>query len=267
MPHLTPQQIRTYHEQGFVIVEKLLDDATVARIGERLRLAALGKLDPGIRIGRERNLTEQPTPDTDPLLTVRKVSELARHDEGFRAIADDDRLVGAARDLIGDNIRYFGDEAQLKPAHFGSPHPWHQDEPYFKDMAVPVVTIWIAVDRATEANGCMQVIPGSHLKGVVERKTHRFFLADDEVDTSGAVHAELEPGGALLFHSRLLHGSGPNRTDKSRRSMICRYCDVSNLTDVQRSAFPEFGVVLDDPKAPAIFQPLTASITRGGVTR
>ena len=125
-------------------------------------------------------------------------------------------------------------------------------------MAVPIVTIWIAVDRATMANGCMQAIPCSHLHGLEDRKDPtRFWLTEDELDTSDAVHLELKPGGALVFHSRLLHGSGPNTTDHYRRSMICRYCDVSNLTDRQKEVFDQYGVVLEDAETPAIFHPVT----------
>lgn len=254
---LTQQQADHYHEQGYVIIDKLIDADKIAGLAEHLRLAALGKLGPGVTIGRERGLTGEATSDEDALLRVRKVSNLARHDEFFRDLVANDHLVSIGRDLLGDEIRYLGDEAQLKPARYGSPHPWHQDEPYFKEMAIPIATIWISVDRATQANGCMQVIPKSHLSGIVERKDERrFWLTDDEVDTSAAVHAELEAGGALIFHSRLLHGSGPNQTDHCRRSMICRYGDVSTLSEHQKSVFDQYGVVLDGPAMHEIFQPV-----------
>ena len=254
---LTQQQHDEYFAQGFTIIEKLLDDSELERLRERLRLAALGKLDAGVKIGMERGLTAEPVHGADPLLRVRKVSNLARHDSYFRGLVSQERLVGVACDLLGDQIRYIGDEAQLKPAKQGSPHPWHQDEPYFKEMAVPIATIWIAVDQATEANGCMQVVPGSHLEGIVARGDEkRFWLTDDEVDTSSAVSAILDPGSALVFHSRLLHGSGPNTTEQPRRSMICRYADVSALTDRQQSIFDQYGVVLDDASVPEIFHPV-----------
>ena len=92
--------------------------------------------------------------------------------------------------------------------------------------------------------------PGYHdLMGFGRRKVE---MSYDEVEALVTYQV-----GALVFHSRLLHGSGPNTTDHYRRSMICRYCDVSNLTDRQKEVFDQYGVVLEDAEAPAIFRPVT----------
>jgi ectoine hydroxylase-related dioxygenase (phytanoyl-CoA dioxygenase family) len=56
------------------------------------------------------------------------------------------------------------------------------------------------------------------------------WFEDGEISVNGAVPAVLNPGDALVFHSLTLHGSGPNRTDFARRSMIFRYLNKDGMT-------------------------------------
>lgn len=94
----------------------------------------------------------------------------------------------------------------------------------------------IALDRSTKANGCLQVLKGSH-------KAERISHGPVGVGQTGAdparvallqeqgrlevVHCEMEPGSVLFFHSNLLHSSAPNQSPHSRWSLICCYgaCD------------------------------------------
>ena len=95
----------------------------------------------------------------------------------------------------------------------------------------------IALDRSTRANGCLQVLKGSH-------KAERIAHGPVGVGQTGAdparvallqetgglevVHCEMEPGSALFFHSILLHSSAPNTSPNSRWSLICCYGACAN---------------------------------------
>ena len=94
----------------------------------------------------------------------------------------------------------------------------------------------IALDRSTKANGCLQVLAGSHKAGRISHgpvgvgqtgaDPERVALLRDQGQLE-VVHCEMEPGSVLFFHSNLLHSSAPNTSPHSRWSLICCYgaCD------------------------------------------
>ncbi len=93
----------------------------------------------------------------------------------------------------------------------------------------------IAIDRATLANGCLQVIKGSHLMGRIEHdapgggqtgaNSERLKVAMERMEV---VPVELEPGAGLFFHCNTLHSSGPNTSGNSRWVLICCYNAARN---------------------------------------
>src|SRR6202000_844545 len=95
-------------------------------------------------------------------------------------------------------------------------------------------SVFIAIDRATRQNGCLQVIRGSHQLGRIEHVlTGDQAGADrDRVDEIlkrlDLVYVEMEPGDALFFHPNLLHRSDQNRSADPRWSMICCYNAARN---------------------------------------
>src|SRR5439155_8378783 len=116
-----------------------------------------------------------------------------------------------------------------KPRGTGKRVPWHEDSFYWKGMMEPmeVVTIWLAIDPSTRANGCMKIIPRTHAGGysdyepVAEPDKHVFAteIKKNQRNESRAVYIELEPNQASLHDGRLMHASDPNTSDMRR----CRY--------------------------------------------
>ena len=228
---ITRRQKRDYVENGFFIVRSLIPADQLNAISERLNMAALGQLDARITIQIEPVVQKDDIWADDPLDRIRKVSGVARYDPFFRALARDKNIVELMRGVLGNNIRFFGDECQLKPARYGSAHAWHQDAPYFHHDPMPVATLWIAVDDATRENGCIEVVPGLHKQGIIERRNaDQSWFEEEELDTSQAVYATLKAGDALVFDILLPHGSGPNQTPARRRSVIYRYANADDLT-------------------------------------
>lgn len=109
---------------------------------------------------------------------------------------------------------------------------WHQDVTYWGLEPAQAVTVWLAIDDADEANGCMQVIPGSHRGGIREHGTAEqagnLLSINQEVPvTSGeeasAVSLELKAGWASLHDGCLIHGSLPNTSERRRCGLTLRY--------------------------------------------
>ncbi len=108
--------------------------------------------------------------------------------------------------------------------------PWHQDERFTPTMDRSLVTVWIAIDPATVENGCVNVLPGSHLKGMLYQTS---FLGHDNPEwvrseeipgvAGPAIPLELEPGDVAFFSGYIIHGSFRNRSNALRRSIVLNY--------------------------------------------
>jgi len=119
-----------------------------------------------------------------------------------------------------------------KPAGKGTLLPFHQDrwQALNKD---PELTIWMALDPATSSNGCVEVIPASHLCGLINPSHPSGFLSDAQqkewVDESKKIYLELEAGDVALLHNKLLHGSNKNNSQQSRRAFSVCYMDAATV--------------------------------------
>jgi ectoine hydroxylase-related dioxygenase (phytanoyl-CoA dioxygenase family) len=92
----------------------------------------------------------------------------------------------------------------------------------------------IGIDAANKANGCLQVIPGSHHLGRIEHgevgnQTGANLERMEEIlKRMEVVYCELEPGDALFFHGNVLHRSDANLSENPRWSLICCYNAARN---------------------------------------
>lgn len=129
-----------------------------------------------------------------------------------------------AQHFLGDDIILKFNSCFLKPAKTGSATPWHQDNGLWRDGEVEPFNFWMAIDPATKANGCLQVIPGTHREPI---ETHGMYtdsihgeLPRERVEACkqkyGLEHIELDPGDVICWHSSLYHYSPVNRSDHSR---------------------------------------------------
>ena len=136
--------------------------------------------------------------------------------------------------LIGPDIALFSSHFIAKPPGTGRRVPWHEDSAYWQKMMQPhdVVTVWLAIDPSTRANGCMKVIPRTHTGagGFSEYEprdinTHIFAaeIKPGQVDESRAVYLELEPNQCSLHHAKLMHASDPNTSTMRRCGYTMRY--------------------------------------------
>jgi len=155
---------------------------------------------------------------------VRKLSWYVEDSQPLRAAAMAPRLQRALDQLLGRGRLLFQDMALIKPPRIGSAKPWHQDAAYFR-VSDPglIVGVWIALDAARRENGCMEVVPGSHLDGPAVHLPHadmnRCEIRADRLRLADRVAIELDPGDALIFHALLHHYTAPNRSDLRRRAV------------------------------------------------
>ncbi len=189
----------------------------------------------------------------DGLLAALPAGERPEHmdvphflDPGLFAWLLDDAVLDLVEPILGPDIALFSSHFLCKPRGDGKRVPWHDDAAYWRGMLDPmqVVTVWLALDESTVANGCMRVIPGSHLRGrseyaPVSDPTQSVFgseIVPRQVDSARAVDIELAPNQASLHDAGLMHGSNHNRSDRRRCGYTMRY--VSTRVRFNGDDFP-----------------------------
>ena len=219
---LTDEDVRSYHERGFVVVDALTTADEVLALQEIYdRL-----FDPAADIGEGDRLElagdEGAPPVLPQILNPDHYAPELRETQAYRVAGE------VARRLLGDDVKPMGMHAIRKPPRDGGETPWHQDEAYWNPaMRHEAISVWMPLQPATIENGCMQFVPGSHLDGVHEHRlinpeSHGLVLSD----LGGVVNpvpCPLAPGGATVHSSRTLHYAGPNTTDEPRRALIMAF--------------------------------------------
>ena len=152
------------------------------------------------------------------------------------------RIVACARDILGDDVVGWGTHFMCKLPGDSKRVCWHQDASYWPFSPSKTVTAWLAIDDADRENGCMRVIPTSHLHGQLsyrqsdDSENNVLDRTVDRVEQYGApVDIDLKAGQISLHSDLLLHGSEPNHSSRRRCGLTLRYCAAE-----VRSAVPEW---------------------------
>jgi ectoine hydroxylase-related dioxygenase (phytanoyl-CoA dioxygenase family) len=123
----------------------------------------------------------------------------------------------------------------VKPPEFQG-QAWHQDEIYIPTRDRSLIGAWIAIDDATQENGCLFVIPGSHRTGYLyPQRNHgnpdEFDFAPESYgfDESAQVPVEVKAGAVVFFNGYLLHRSFRNRSQIYRRVLVNHYMNAWSL--------------------------------------
>ena len=167
------------------------------------------------------------------------------------ALVHHPKVLDAVEDSIGPDILCWTTTFFIKEANSPGFVSWHQDSTYWGLDPDEVITAWVAFTEVDEANGYMQVIPGSHK---IDQLPHVDTFHKDnllsrgqeiavEVDVSKAVGLAMHAGEMSLHHIKLVHGSAANRTGDRRIGLAIRYIPTYvRQTKVRDSAMLVRGV-------------------------
>ena len=198
----------TYEEKGFALPFDLIDEADALAMAKQFEIYA-------------EDEEYAPYMRSDAHLLFKSVDELVRRPE----------ILDRVEAILGPDVMLLRAAFFIKKPNSPGHITWHQDLTYWGLDKDEEVTAWIAFNPATEANGCMRFIPGSHRHGIVEHvDTHddtnllsRAQVIKVDVDEDEAELAELAAGQFSLHHGQIYHASGPNRTDGWRIGLAARY--------------------------------------------
>ncbi len=215
MPHDLPALAQQYAQDGVVRIRSLYDAAQLGAIRQAIA-----------RYGRELAPTlpaKDVTFEADGK-TVRNLWRMNVHDAFFAQLAAESMLLDLVTPLVRGEPVLLGVETFSKPAKVGSGVPPHQDNAYFCQSPPDVLTVWVAIDPVTEANGPVFYARGSHRLGMLAHRPSG--VAGNSMglaapfDKANPFVGTLEPGDALVHHCQTIHYSSPNRTDRPRCGLL-----------------------------------------------
>ena len=243
-----------FMEQGYLRLGQVLSPEDLAALQQRIDDIMLGhiryehmrfQLDPQAREKKTgRDMTHSVS-----TLSYRRIDDLEQ-DPLFLAYMQHPLFHQVAQRYIGDHVSVFRSMFMNKPAELGTPLVWHQDIGVgWKIDTNPTTTVWTALDAATIANGCMQIVPGSNNLGIINEK--HFISQEDQAKYARdeeVIELEAEAGEAILLHNFLMHRSGINTTIAPRRAFSCTYMDAATRSVITGDSFPIlFGKNAMDP--------------------
>jgi len=226
LPRLSPSQVETYRRDGYLIYKDQVFS------GEKFN---------GLKAAFETILAHLPGEVRPESMDVPHFA----HTELFRWLFDD-QVLDLVEPILGPDIALFSSHFICKPKGNGKRVPWHEDSAYWKGQLTPmeVCTVWLAIDPSQPENGCMKVIPRTHITGrqgfsdydAVDPAKNVFSteIKKAQRDDSNAVPCILEQGEASLHDGRIMHGSDANTSDLRRCGYTMRYISTRTRFDHEK---------------------------------
>jgi ectoine hydroxylase-related dioxygenase (phytanoyl-CoA dioxygenase family) len=232
MKYLTPEQYDRFQQDGFLAIEEFLTPDEVERTRDDIarvceEKAALTHDEGGFnleKVGGGSNF------DGEIVATgrLRKIQGAAFEVPAVQDVFTSGKMLDCMEDLMGPEIYYHSSKVMFKPARGGAAKPWHQDAAYWRQYESKQITVWIAIHDASEENGCIWAIPGSHKLGLIPHVKAELQVEESRIDLDQAIPVPVPAGGLLIFHSLVLHASRKNESDQPRWAIICDYDCVPN---------------------------------------
>ena len=225
---LTPQQIESFHREGWLFLPELFTDEEVAV----LRHEAVSIYD-----------SKRPEVWRETSGAPRTAFAAHTYNEGFRLLGAHPRLIKPVEQIFGEQLYMHQFKINAKAAFTGDVWQWHQDYGTWKrDDGMPLpraMNISVFLDEVMHINGPLLLVPRSQnagdLKASHDTATTSYPLWTLDEDTVSRLVAEGgivapvgKPGGVLMFHGNLVHGSSGNITPFPRKIVYLTLNAVSN---------------------------------------
>jgi ectoine hydroxylase len=231
---LSPEQLKSFDEQGYVFFPECFSEAEIALLRQEAE-----------------NILKLNRPEVWREKTGAPRTAFAAHtfSDVFGLLARHPRLVEPLQQLFGEGVYVHQFKLNAKAAFEGDVWQWHQDYgTWQRDDGMPeprAMNIAVFLDEVMPINGPLLLIPKSHRQGVFdaghdtlttsyplwtldkETVTHLAQAAEDD-GGAGIVAPTGKPGSVLMFHGNLVHASPPNITPYPRKIVYLTLCAVSN---------------------------------------
>ncbi len=228
---LSLEQIKSFDENGYAVVEDAFTSDEIEKVLEKIDpfefnvTEALKGLDGGkFFISRAEEITF--------------TTHLVTQSEELKQFSKHEVFTGICKDLVGDDVRLYWDQAVYKKPGTKDEFPWHQDNGYTFIEPQAYLTCWVALTDTDETNGCPCVMPGLHRKGTLHHETTDIGY-EIPLDSSDSVTLPLKAGSIAVFSSLTPHRTGPNLNEDIRKAYILQYAPEGSKRLISHSLSEE----------------------------
>jgi phytanoyl-CoA hydroxylase len=223
-PGLNAAQLEHFHTRGWVVVRGLADAATIAALEQECAGLHERMAEPDAARVHDVHIAWEEAEDPAQPRRIRQLMHAQHVCPTIDALSRSEDMLAIMRQLIGPDVYLFHAKLMMKAAHAGSFTPWHQDFQYWQhESLLPTqVNCMLYIDGADLDNGCLRMVDGSNRGGLLP--IHRMASTSFSLGLAGGLDdwdstaIPVQPGDAIIFGSYVIHGSGPNSSDRDRRA-------------------------------------------------
>ena len=223
---LQQSQRESYFETGYLALPGLFDEAALAP----LRKAVDRLLDLSRSVTRSNNQFDLEAGHSATNPRLRRVAYVDDLDETCWSLCADSLITDIAVDLLGPNLRFRDLFVNFKWAGGGAAVNWHQDIAFYPHTNTGTCQFLLALEDVESPQGPLQVIPASH-KGPIyshydDQGAWTGAISSSDLASAGidnAVELAGVAGSLTVHHSRTIHGSAANHSDRGRPMLVITY--------------------------------------------
>jgi ectoine hydroxylase-related dioxygenase (phytanoyl-CoA dioxygenase family) len=213
---------REFHEQGYCVVEGVLDADEVAALG-RLTDQVIAR---AAGLAAEDAVFDLEDSHTPAAPRVRRIKKPHAVDPLYARMARHPRITALLQRVIGPNVRLHHSKVNLKAPRYGAPLEWHQDWHFIPHTNMDMAIAALMLDPVDADNGPVLFVPGSHRGPLLSHTQDGYFtgaIDPADFDVASAVPMRGPAGAMTLHHPMLIHGSALNESNKPRRMLFYEY--------------------------------------------
>ena len=271
---LSTKQIKKYNEDGFVIIDNVIDEDFLNKV----KLATTKIVEKASLINNSNDQYDLADNHSRSKISVRRIKQPHSFDNTFKDLLYYPSVIQKVKSLLGTNFRLHNGKINLKSPSAGDLVDWHQDWAFYPHSNDDVLAVGIMLDDMTSENGSVLFIPGSH-KGKIYNHHHNGYFAGaidiekDNIDLSDAFEVTGKAGSITIHHARLLHASKPNNSNTMRRFLLWEFAasdawplmGINDYNDFNKKIIS--GKTINTPRLSnvPVIMPLPAAINQGSI--
>jgi len=233
---LTPSQLQSFQENGFLILRSFLEEEACEAILDVAKAHLKHKIEPiesevDYRVKSQEyrtNVSDYNSLENREDLTTRRLRQVYDRDILFKEWMENEKIRPILKQVLEDDV-------VITTAHHNSimtkmPSPqsetaWHQDRRYWSYSDDNLVSVWLALGEENSENGVLEFIPKSHKMNFTAEQfgEKEYFLENHPLNMSlieTKQSSRLGAGDVVLFHCKLLHRANRNNTSKPKISFV-----------------------------------------------
>jgi ectoine hydroxylase-related dioxygenase (phytanoyl-CoA dioxygenase family) len=231
MSTLLPEQIDSFHRDGFLFLENAIADNKLQQLQDEFEQWKEESRSYNAPYGL--TIDNRPRFDVEPghsavIPALRRISSPVELSDTYLDVMRNNLALDALVEILSPNIKFENAKINSKQPGSATEVKFHQDFLFEAHTNDDMVTVLFFIDDVTKDNGPLEIVPGTHKGPLYDHWHNGVFtgMVSDEIAAamkSRAIPCYGKAGSACLMHTRLLHGSASNLSDKPRTLYICEY--------------------------------------------